>query len=721
MPGSREFKAGKLQIHGCNKKPCSGISLKRHSPHEAQPSFPKRRMLDVQRDTHDNDSGEKPLTTSEYSKKKRTSKHLEELDSINPGGDGIVNMVPALGSYKSYETWEEFEEVYSKYKKKNKLKFRVWSSEKTALYNRRVRVLPENLPVHTRSIPGIQIQSPPQPQDSLLQVQSEVNGRSQPNHTRSHPTTGTEAPSYLTTKTLPLDDEDREDVKTLADARVSYTHITNFLNDRLGCKVTPQPTRNLLRSIAGQDSGEDHMKNMLHALRQLDGSDVLVIQDQFDVTCGVVMQTKVQKMMFERWGDTLAMDFTHGTNNLGYHLGSLVVTTCTGRGFPAVDFICLNEQATTISTILEYFKEKNPLWENVVSVVIDKDFTEWKVLEECFPKAKILLCQFHAISNWKKVIKRSIYGIKIAQGEELLCLMIKLLYSPTHDAYDSHYRNLKDFCHRNKKQGFFADFDKNWNSCNEMWSNFARGKYFTAGNTTTNRIESNWNQLKMLLGLKTRIDQTIAGLLQHLMTIIQQIVLEIGQLHSSSRRPQTVVAWCLRFYGKLVGQQLHGTSWAIIISLSGSQWGIIIIQLELSGGQLHVRPHMYEPLIIDCYHEEMETIWNGVKREGLRGFIDRWHKSSNPGSKMNVDPVTGVDARQQPDNSSCGVLIVAHAHSVVTGSADLHCYNVSKIDVDVMRLRMLWLMLLWSRERRIPKVDASTAAEIDQKLQDQLR
>ncbi|ETK89364.1 hypothetical protein L915_06558 [Phytophthora nicotianae] len=63
-----------------------------------------------------------------------------------------------------------------------------------------------------------------------------------------------------------------------------------------------------------------------------------------DVTGGVVMQSKVQNFMFERWGETLAMDFTHGTNNLGYHL----------------DFICLDQQTMTISTILIYFKEKNP-------------------------------------------------------------------------------------------------------------------------------------------------------------------------------------------------------------------------------------------------------------------------------------------------------------------------------------------------------------------------
>ncbi|OWZ03401.1 hypothetical protein PHMEG_00024876, partial [Phytophthora megakarya] len=102
-------------------------------------------------------------------------------------------------------------------------------------------------------------------------------------------------------------------------------------------------------------------------------------------------------------------------------------------------------------------------------------------------------------------------------------------------------------------------------------------------------------------------------------------------------------------------------------------------------------------------------------------FIERWHKSSNPGSKMDVDPVTWADAPQQPDYSSCGVLVLAQAHSVVARNADLHCYNVNKTDVDVMRLGMLWLMLLRSRERRMPSADTSTAAEIDQKLQDQLK
>ncbi|KAF1782426.1 hypothetical protein GQ600_23999 [Phytophthora cactorum] len=45
----------------------------------------------------------------------------------------------------------------------------------------------------------------------------------------------------------------------------------------------------------------------------------------------------------------------------------------------------------------------------------------------------------------------------------------------------------------------------------------------------------------MLLGHKTRIDKTIAVLLQHRMTNTQKIVFTIGQKYSTSRVPSTIV------------------------------------------------------------------------------------------------------------------------------------------------------------------------------------
>eukprot|EP00644_Phytophthora_capsici_P009443 jgi/Phyca11/107552/e_gw1.13.411.1 len=116
-------------------------------------------------------------TRPEYVPRKRSSKHLGELKSMQLDREEIINVVPPFPSLPIH-SWEEFDKVFETYKDQNNLKLR--------------------------------------------------------NHTHSHPTTASEASSYLTTKTLPLDEQDREDVKTLADARVSSKHISSFLNERIG-------------------------------------------------------------------------------------------------------------------------------------------------------------------------------------------------------------------------------------------------------------------------------------------------------------------------------------------------------------------------------------------------------------------------------------------------------------------------------------------------------
>ncbi|EGZ20253.1 hypothetical protein PHYSODRAFT_489519 [Phytophthora sojae] len=135
----------------------------------------------------------------------------------------------------------------------------------------------------------------------------------------------------------------------------------------------------------------------------------------------------------------------------------------------------------------------------ISSIVIDKDFVEWRVLKTLFPAAKVLLCQFHAISYWKKVMQRAPYKLKVSERDELLNLMIKTLYryatssiydscgnanfgkqticSSTETGYDSSYGALKQYCEDNKKQALFSYYEKNWNSCRDMWANFARSKF----------------------------------------------------------------------------------------------------------------------------------------------------------------------------------------------------------------------------------------------------
>ncbi|GMF29292.1 unnamed protein product [Phytophthora fragariaefolia] len=89
--------------------------------------------------------------------------------------------------------------------------------------------------------------------------------------------------------------------------------------------LTPQQTRNVLRQVLGSSTLE-RTKNILDTFAEEDaGNDVLLVQDQLDITCVIAMQTSIQKACFEQWRDTLVMDWTHGTNNLGYHLLRIVL------------------------------------------------------------------------------------------------------------------------------------------------------------------------------------------------------------------------------------------------------------------------------------------------------------------------------------------------------------------------------------------------------------
>jgi hypothetical protein len=67
----------------------------------------------------------------------------------------------------------------------------------------------------------------------------------------------------------------------------------------------------------------------------------------------------------------------------------LVATVATGRGVSVLDFLCVNQKKETLVAVLNYFKEQNPTWQRIQSVVIDKDFTEWSALENTLPSAAV--------------------------------------------------------------------------------------------------------------------------------------------------------------------------------------------------------------------------------------------------------------------------------------------------------------------------------------------
>ncbi|ETI32967.1 hypothetical protein F443_20294 [Phytophthora nicotianae P1569] len=164
------------------------------------------------------------------------------------------------------------------------------------------------------------------------------------------------------------------------------------------------------------------------------------------------------------------------------------------------------------------------------------------------------------------------------------------------------------------------------------------------------------------------------------------------------------------------------------VNLDANHWSIIIIRLQTTARALRAHVYMYEPLIDESYHEEMHSVWEGItkekndeEKEGLRGFLERWHQASMPNVKLVISDSEWLNAPQQPDASSCGVLVVDQANNYLAGDFEQQHYQVSKSDVKVMRLRMLWVIMHHSNEKAISKSDATKTGEILKKLQKELK
>ncbi|ETN05506.1 hypothetical protein PPTG_14226 [Phytophthora nicotianae INRA-310] len=104
------------------------------------------------------------------------------------------------------------------------------------------------------------------------------------------------------------------------------------------------------------------------------------------------------------------------------------------------------------------------------------------------------------------------------------------------------------------------------------------------------------------------------------------------------------------------------------VNMRASHWDIIVIRLtyvDTPKKILRVQVYMYEPLMDEEYHDDLEVVMKGVakddekniaEKEGIRGFLERWHAATADNVPLIINPVEWIKAPEQPDGSSCGVL-----------------------------------------------------------------
>jgi hypothetical protein len=324
--------------------------------------------------------------------------------------------------------------------------------------------------------------------------------------------------------------------------------ICDIVSRRLGYTFTARQLDNFRRYRLGGGTASDQLKGLLTKFESFDGTKCLIVHDQDKMVCGIVLQSGIQRAMFQRWGDSLILDWTHNTNNLGFYygmclatirlrdfctitvdtnerslLGAFVVTTANGKGVSVCDFLCISQTKEMMRHVFTHFTAENQgAVTKVKSIVIDKDYNEWAILEEVFQYSTIVLCQFHVLKWLKRAITEQKYGIALSLRPNIMSCIHNMVYANTNDDLDHHKQVLDGLLWTQEHLLFRQYMQDRWYSCERMWSNALRGSVFTAGNTTSNRIESYWNQFKSSLGKKQRIDMCVEAVFLHATAVLRR-------------------------------------------------------------------------------------------------------------------------------------------------------------------------------------------------------
>jgi hypothetical protein len=105
---------------------------------------------------------------------------------------------------------------------------------------------------------------------------------------------------------------------------------SRLLRDRFsrltGAHYTQRQWDNLKSYHLGGELALAGLQRLLCHFTSFEGSRCLVVDDADGDVAGIVLQTAMQRELFQRWGDTLLLDWTHNTNNLNFYLGAFCVS-----------------------------------------------------------------------------------------------------------------------------------------------------------------------------------------------------------------------------------------------------------------------------------------------------------------------------------------------------------------------------------------------------------
>lgn len=191
--------------------------------------------------------------------------------------------------------------------------------------------------------------------------------------------------------------------------------------------------------VASRERPENELQAAIDLLKGSNRANVVVATTEDGQLRGIFTK-QVMQQTFANYPELLMVDATYKLNDLRMPLYVMLVD---GNGESEVvgSFLVSDETRETISTMVQAFNQYNPLWENVKTIMLDKDFVKRSVMRDEFPKASLVICLFCVLRTLRCEVTCDRMGLRPLQRDLCLEILQKIVYSHSSQEYEDNVEN----------------------------------------------------------------------------------------------------------------------------------------------------------------------------------------------------------------------------------------------------------------------------------------
>ncbi|CAH1268941.1 KLHL41 [Branchiostoma lanceolatum] len=205
-------------------------------------------------------------------------------------------------------------------------------------------------------------------------------------------------------------------------------------------------------------------------------------------------QTAWQQRLLNKYGNQMCLlDATYRTCRYDVPLFFLCVRTNVCYAVVGT-FVILKEATVDVQEALQVFKEWNPNW-TPSHFMVDKSDVEINALEEEFPEAKVLLCDFHREEAWVEWCRKTENGVRKKQ-DEVLNLLRAIASASTQEEYVTRKNQLEESEVWKGNEKLQTWLSRHWIPEAKRWVHFFRAEDLKVAIYTNNGIERQNESLK---------------------------------------------------------------------------------------------------------------------------------------------------------------------------------------------------------------------------------